>query len=372
MLYIHIPFCAKRCFYCDFHSGTDRGLVDKYIAAIVTELELRKNEIPLQNSSTIYIGGGTPSLLTSLQLQQLFETLSKKIDFKQIKEVTIEVNPDDVTEEYATAINALPINRVSMGVQSFDDRLLKMIGRRHDSKKAIESYTILRKSGIKNLSIDLMFSLPSQTLKEWEESIDQAIELYPEHISAYDLSFEPGSVLTQKLKRGEIEACADETSIAMYNMLVDKLTQAGYEHYEISNFALPGYRSQHNSGYWSGASYLGLGASAHSFDGSVRRANVSNTSLYINNVLEGKVAYEVEELTLQERYNETIFTRMRTSDGVDLQLIEKQYGKKNLQHLLKEAASYISEGYLKEQQGRLVLTRKGIVISDAICCGLFL
>lgn len=372
MLYIHIPFCAKRCFYCDFHSGTDRTIVDRYILALERELEARIDEIPTQELTTIYIGGGTPSQLTPSQLKKLFLVLESKLNLSNLKEVTIEVNPDDITPDYATEISSLPINRVSMGIQSFNDRLLQLIGRRHNSQKAIEAYQILRNAGINNLSIDLMFSLPTQNLQEWESSINQAIELCPEHISAYDLSYEAGSVLTRKLKQGEFEACSDETSIAMYNMLVDKLAEAGYEHYEISNFALSGYRSQHNSGYWKGKPYLGLGASAHSFDGKVRRANFANTSLYINNVLEGKPTFEVEELSPRESYNETIFTRLRTADGVDLNYIEQKYGKKNLQHLLREAASYITEGYLTEQQGRLTLTRKGIVISDTICCDLFL
>ena len=371
-LYIHIPFCAKRCFYCDFHSGTDSSLQEKYIEALGCELRARIGELSSNSPNTIYIGGGTPSQLTPSLLERLFINLDNSLDLTVAKEITIEVNPDDITAEYAKHIVSLPINRVSMGVQSFNDRLLKLIGRRHNSQKAIEAYNILREAGIENLSIDLMFSLPTQTIEEWEESIGQAIELRPQHISAYDLSYEQGSVLTQKLKRGEIKACSDETSLAMYNMLIDKLSEAGYEHYEISNFALPGYRSQHNSGYWKGVPYLGLGASAHSFDGVVRRANISNTAIYINKVLSGEVAFEVEELTLQERYNETIFTRLRTSEGVDLQLIEQQFGKKNLQHLLQEAASYISGGYLKEEQGKITLTRKGIVVSDSICCDLFL
>ena len=371
-LYIHIPFCAKRCFYCDFHSGTDNTLRDKYVDALTMELKMRIKELPVSTLNTIYIGGGTPSQLTPFQLKKIFSALEQYFNISQVKEITIEVNPDDITKDYLSSLRELPINRVSMGVQSFNDRLLNIIGRRHNSQKAVEAYTLLRESGVNNISIDLMFSLPTQTIEEWEESINQAISLQPQHISAYDLSYEPGSVLTQKLKRGEIEACSDETSIAMYNMLIDKLSIAGYEHYEISNFALQGYRSQHNSGYWSGVPYLGLGASAHSFDGVVRRANVSNTSLYINKVLSGENAFEVEELTLQDRYNETIFTHLRTSDGVDLSLIEKQFGKENLQHLLREATSYINDGYLKEVEGRVVLTRKGIVVSDSICCDLFL
>ena len=372
MLYIHIPFCVKRCLYCDFHSGTDNSLQDKYIEALGCELKMRVGEISSTSPHTIYIGGGTPSQLSPSLLDKLFLILEKSLDLTSTKEITIEVNPDDITREYAKHITTLPINRVSMGVQSFNDRLLTLIGRRHNSQKAIEAYNILRESGIDNLSIDLMFSLPTQTMQEWESSINKAIELHPEHISAYDLSYEPGSALTRKLKRGEIEVCSDEISLAMYNMLIDKLTDAGYEHYEISNFALPQYQSKHNSGYWNGTPYLGLGASAHSYDGKVRRANISNTSIYINNVLEGKPAFEIEELTLKDSYNETIFTRMRTAKGVDLSYIEQKYGKKNLQHLLREAASYIAEGYLEEQQGRLILTRKGIVISDSICCNLFL
>lgn len=371
-LYIHIPFCAKRCYYCDFHSGTDNSLQEKYIEALGCELKTRIGELSSLSPHTIYIGGGTPSQLTPSLLEKLFSILNNSLDLSSAKEITIEVNPDDITTEYAKSISSLPINRVSMGVQSFNDRLLKLIGRRHNSQKAVEAYNILRDFGVDNLSIDLMFSLPSQTIQEWEDSICQAIELYPQHISAYDLSYEQGSVLTQKLKRGEIKACSDEVSVAMYNMLIDKLSEAGYEHYEISNFAQPEYRSQHNSGYWKGVPYLGLGASAHSFDGVVRRANISNTAIYINKVLSGENAFEVENLTLQDRYNETIFTRLRTSEGLDLQLIEQQFGKKNLQHLLREAASYIKKGYLKEEEGKILLSRKGIVISDSICCDLFL
>lgn len=336
------------------------------------ELKMRIGELSASSLDTIYIGGGTPSQITPLQLKRIFSTLEQYFNISQIKEITIEVNPDDITKDYLSLLRELPINRVSMGVQSFNDRLLNIIGRRHNSQKAIEAYALLREFGMNNISIDLMFSLPTQTIEEWKESINQAISLQPQHISAYDLSYEPNSVLTQKLKRGEIEACSDEMSIAMYNMLIDKLSEAGYEHYEISNFALQGYRSKHNSGYWNGVPYLGLGASAHSFDGVVRRANISNTSLYINKVLSGEVAFEVEELTLQDRYNETIFTRLRTSNGVDLSLIEQQFGKENLQHLLREAASYVKDGYLKEVEGRIVLTREGIVISDSICCNLFL
>ncbi|MBQ7819691.1 MAG: radical SAM family heme chaperone HemW [Bacteroidales bacterium] len=371
-LYIHIPFCAKRCHYCDFHSGTDVSLRDSYIMALALELKSRISEIDLSRVRTIYIGGGTPSQLTPSQLTQLFDILGKNINLSQCEEITIEVNPDDITPEYAAHIAQLPINRVSMGVQSFNDRLLSLIGRRHDAERAILSYNILQEAGIKNISIDLMFSLPTQTIVEWESSIDMALSLAPQHISAYDLSYEEGSVLTRKMRKGEITPCDEESSAKMYNLLVDKLSDAGYEHYEISNFALPNYRSKHNSGYWKGTPYLGLGASAHSFDGSVRRANVADTKLYIKKVIAGESAYEVEELSDIQKYNETIFTRLRTSEGINKQYIKETFGDNTLQHLIKESASYIADGSLKEVEDNIVLTRKGILISDAICCDLFL
>lgn len=372
MLYIHIPFCAKRCHYCDFHSGTDISLRDSYIMALALELKNRMSEVDLSRVRTIYIGGGTPSQLTPSQLTQLFDILGENINLSQCQEITIEVNPDDITPEYAKHIASLPINRVSMGVQSFNDRLLSLIGRRHDAERAILSYNILREAGIKNISIDLMFSLPTQTIEEWESSIDMALSFVPQHISAYDLSYEEGSVLTRKMRKGEITPCDEEISAKMYNLLVDKLSGVGYEHYEISNFALPNYRSKHNSGYWKGTPYLGLGASAHSFDGSVRRANVADTKLYIEKVMAGESAYEVEELSDTQQYNETIFTRLRTSEGISKQYIKETFGDNTLQHLIKESASYISDGSLKEAGGNIVLTRKGILISDTICCNLFL
>lgn len=371
-LYIHIPFCAKRCHYCDFHSGTDVSLRDSYIMALALELKSRISEIDLSRVRTIYIGGGTPSQLIPSQLTQLFDILGENINLSQCEEITIEVNPDDITREYAAHIASLPINRVSMGVQSFNDRLLALIGRRHDAERAILSYNILREAGIKNISIDLMFSLPTQTIEEWESSIDMALSLTPQHISAYDLSYEEGSVLTRKMRNGEIIPCDEECSARMYNLLVDKLSDAGYEHYEISNFALPHYHSKHNSGYWKGIPYLGLGASAHSFDGSVRRANVANTKLYIQKIMAGESAYEVEELSDTQKYNETIFTRLRTSEGISKQYIKETFGENILQHLINEAASYIADGLLKESGDNIVLTRKGVLISDAICCDLFL
>lgn len=371
-IYIHIPFCAKRCFYCDFHSGTNTTLIENYIDALEREFEERISEMQGSLPRTIYIGGGTPSQLNPKQLSRLFDILQRHVDLSAAYEITVEVNPDDITPEYAANIASLPINRVSMGVQSFSDRLLQTIGRRHNSQTAITAYETLRNSGINNISIDLIFSLPTQTMQEWEATITQALLLCPQHISAYDLSYEPGSLLTQKLKQGAIEPCSDELSLQMYDILIDKLANAGYEHYEISNFAKQGYRSQHNSGYWNGTPYLGLGASAHSFDGKVRRANIANTALYINNVLSQGKAYDEEYITPQQSYNETIFTRLRTVEGIDLKSIELRYGKKNLQHLLREAASYIKGGYLKEEGGQLLLTRKGIAISDTICCDLFL
>ena len=265
-LYIHIPFCKSKCLYCDFYSrcGGDNLLVD-YTAALIKEMQTRKMELKQAVSST-YIGGGTPSLMPVNLLKQIVDAINENFTLSSDVEFTIEVNPDDITDEYCEAISSLGINRVSMGVQSFVDNELKRIGRRHTAQDAERAFRILRKY-FRNISIDLIFALPDQTLKSWNETIDKAIKLKPEHISAYALMYEEGTVLTKMRDIGKLKPTDDNIYADMYNMLASLMHEAGYGHYEISNFSLPGYESRHNSSYWQSQPYLGLGPAAHSYDG---------------------------------------------------------------------------------------------------------
>lgn len=367
-IYIHIPFCQRRCTYCDFYSTVGLGIVDRYISAVVDEARIRDGEMRGHDGqvTTVYVGGGTPSLLTLEQHELLKKGLAHVIDWNAVEEFTVEVNPDDVSQEYIEGLVAMGVNRISMGVQSFNDAELRAIGRRHTACQAIDALASIQAAGISNVSIDLIYGLPLQSLDTWKETVAQAVALCPQHISAYALSYELGTRLWQQRERGEITEIDDETSVVMYRELINELTAAGYEHYEISNFALPGFKSRHNSSYWNDTPYLGLGASAHSYDGIVRRYNPRDIKVYIESIDAGKTAFEVEHLTERERYDEMIMVQLRTARGVDVMAIGKRFGTDALRHLEAEAQPYVMSGMLVWNNGRLRLTEPGIMISDAI------
>ena len=364
-IYIHIPFCAQRCIYCDFHSGTDMSLQSRYVHALLQELNQRCNEIQ-DSVQTLYIGGGTPSLLSETLLLKLFEGISAVIDLENLQEITMECNPDDLTEEYLSVLSKFPINRLSMGVQSFNDAELKFLNRRHDVKTAIKAIERCRKYGFKNISIDLMYALPGQSSSLWENSLNQAIALGVEHISAYSLMYEEGTALSSRVRRGAVEPLDDETSVALFDQMIESLDKHGYEQYEISNFAKSGKRSQHNSSYWRGIHYVGLGAGAHSYNGNSRRWNVSHTKNYCEGVEEQKIYWEVEELNPQELFNEMVFTALRTKEGVEMALLEKHFPPQWVEEMLTIADKYLKNGNLEICNGYLSLTRQGIYISDSI------
>lgn len=365
-IYIHIPFCKKRCIYCDFYSSTDNRLVDKYIDALCIELESRLHEIDKNNITTIYIGGGTPSQLSATQLGEIINFIKSKIDFSLIEEFTIEVNPDDVTYDYIKECISLGINRVSMGIQSFVDKELKIINRRHDSYQAIKAIETIKSAGISNISIDLIYGLPLQTIESWIYSARKAIEMNVPHISCYNLSYEEGTTLYKMRDMGEIKECDEDTCIEMYDILVKMLADADFEHYEISNFAKRGYYSRHNSNYWNLTPYLGLGASAHSFDGSIRRYNPSSIQKYTSNISESSIAYEEEQETLYEQFNEYIMINLRTMWGVNTQKVKTIFGEELRNHLIKYSRRFIETGDLKEKENTIVLSEKGIMLSDYI------
>ncbi len=365
-VYIHIPFCKKRCIYCDFYSTTDNNVIDTYIETLCTEFMHRINEVGKDSISTIYIGGGTPSQLSLLQLNRLITFIKQNINFENLKEFTIEVNPDDVTYEYMSECYSLGINRVSMGVQSFVDEELCVINRRHTAEQALRAVSVLKAAGFSNISVDLIYGLPLQTLESWQYSIEKTIELDVPHISCYNLSYEEGTVLSKKRDVGEITECSEEDCVKMYNMLVIKLNEAGYEHYEISNYAKTGKYSQHNSNYWNLTPYLGLGASAHSFDGEVRRYNPASIHKYIEMVKEKGIAYEEEYETEWEKFNEYVMINLRTKWGVDMNTVGDMFEEKYKTHLIIYSKSFIETGVLKECDNVLTLTEKGVMLADYV------
>ena len=389
-LYIHIPFCRSRCIYCAFYSTTSLAWRDRYVDALCREWQLRTaalgdsltdgQSVALQSVAesitTIYLGGGTPSQLTPAQLQRLFSVLPTGAT-----EVTIEVNPDDVTAEYAAVLQRLGVNRVSMGAQTFDDQRLHFLRRRHTAAQVPQAVRLLREAGIGNISVDLMYGFPGETLADWQRDIEAVLALDVEHLSAYCLTIEEGTPLWKLIiENGELRI-DEETERQMYETLIDRLTAAGYEHYEISNFARPGRRSRHNSSYWTDVPYIGLGAAAHSYmsaptvlGGSaaetraVRSWNVSDLRQYIDAIERGERPSEQEVLDADTHYNDRITTALRTSDGLDLTTLSDRHRS----YCLQEAGRFIKDGLLRLDVDRLSLTRRGLFVSDMVMSSLML
>ena len=370
-IYIHIPFCKSRCIYCGFYSTTLLDLRKKYINAVCREMELRKNYIR-EPFSTIYLGGGTPSLLDEAELTQLFLYINNVYDVDRNAEITMECNPDDITPEFTNMLSRLPINRVSMGAQTFADSRLRLLHRRHNSDEVKHAVKLLREAGIKNISIDLMFGFPDESLSQWKEDISAALALNVEHISAYSLMYEEDTPLWRMLDTGKVKEIDEELSLTMFKELVCQLTDAGYEHYEISNFARPGYRSRHNSSYWHQVPYIGLGAAAHSFDLNSRQWNVADLKLYIEEINNGIIPMEREELDNDTTFNDIITTALRTSDGIDLNALETSLGKRYRNTLISAAGKHIEQGLLEIRHDRLRLTAEGIFISDMVMSDLMI
>ncbi len=365
-IYLHIPFCKRRCVYCGFYSTTRDELRGDYIGALCRELRMRKDELNGEAVKTLYIGGGTPSQLQEEDLKRLFDCLTEAYGLTACEEITMEVNPDDLTEAYVSMLRRFPINRLSMGIQTFDDKTLELLRRRHTAQQAKEAVRRCREAGFTNLSIDLMYGLPGQTLEQWEEDLRQAVDLGVEHLSAYSLMYEEGTTLWNMREEHAVEEADEELSLRCYQRLVDRLEEAGYEHYEISNFARPGYASRHNSCYWDGTHYLGCGAAAHSYDGKRRQWNVSSLTEYIRSIQDGKIPAEAEELDLYTRYNDRIVTALRTRKGISLKALHEEFGERLYRYCLQSAFPAIESKLLKIEEDTLRLTREGIFLSDGI------
>ena len=360
-IYVHIPFCKSRCIYCDFYSTTFSDIKDRYIDAVLKELSMRMTT-DFHSPDTIYIGGGTPSVLSVRQLSHLIDGITSLADCTHITERTIECNPDDVTEELAAWLASAPVNRVSMGVQTFSDNRLQWLRRRHSSQQAKDAVRTLRIAGIKNISIDLMFGFPQQTIGEWLTDIDEAVRLKPEHISAYSLMYEEGTVLHRLLENGEVEEIDEELALEMYDRLIDRLAEAGYMQYEISNFSLPSFRSRHNSSYWHDVPYLGIGAAAHSYDRRRRWWNISDVKRYMAAVEAGQPETESEEIDDATHYNDIVTTALRTRDGILLSTLKPDFRD----YILRQAEPHLQASRMTVEKGRLHLTRRGLFTSDDI------
>jgi len=364
-IYIHIPFCKSRCKYCDFFSTTLLDKQEQYIDALLTEWQDRQHEIA-EPIETIYIGGGTPSVLGDEAMRRLGNEAMRRLGdearrrlgeevMKRGVEVTMEANPGDITQEKAKAWRAMGINRLSIGVQSFDDTLLQLIGRRHTAAEAKQAITIAQAAGFDNISIDLMYALPSQTLQQWQNDVAQALQMGVQHISTYGLIYEEGTRITQLLQEGEIEMVDEEIEMQMYDYLVEQLTANGFIHYEVSNFALLGRESKHNSSYWNGTPYIGLGAGAHSYNGTQRQWNISHIDRYIEQALSHNLQPEIEILSAEQKHMEEVMLGLRTNHGVNQTLVN-----------MSAAQPYIQKGLLTLSNGHVIATTQGFHILNRI------
>lgn len=369
-LYIHIPFCASRCIYCAFYSTVKHGQRSAYIDSLIHEMQLRTDFLPQGNDATIntiYIGGGTPSQISRTDIDRLFNNIYKVYGCKS-SETTVEVNPDDVDANLVRCLVNNGVNRVSMGAQTFDDERLRWLHRRHSSKQVYVAVDCLRHGGIARISVDLMYGFPNQTAEQWQYDIDEVIKLGVEHVSAYSLMYEEGTPLYRLLEKHEIKENDEELSLLMYNMLVEQLRSAGYEHYEVSNFALPGCRAQHNSSYWNDTPYIGLGAAAHSYNRSVRQWNVSDIDAYMEAINEGRVPFEQESIDADTHYDDLVTTALRTSDGLDLTMLSAQHQD----YLLKMAQPHLLAKRMERKGNRIRICENSFMISDMIMSDLMM
>lgn len=365
-IYIHIPFCRKLCFYCDFYHLIGAGDNKNFVDAIIRETTLRKDYLGNEKVKTIYLGGGTPSVFSAKDLGLILNNIYKEFSLEEENEITIEMNPDDVTTEYLEGIKSLGVNRISLGIQSWRDEDLKLLNRRHDSERAVSALKDIFATGFQNVSIDLIYGIPGMALSDWESNLDFSFSFDIKHLSAYHLTIEKGTVFGKMQEKGLISEIDEEESASLFNILIKKAEVAGFIQYEISNFGKPGYFSQHNSNYWKQVKYLGLGPSAHSFNGYSRQWNRSDLKKYINELRSGNLDFEIEELDTKTRFNEYIMTSLRTMWGLDLDYIEKTFEKEGYDYVINTSSKFRKYGMMKQEKNCLVLTNQGKMISDNI------
>lgn len=369
-IYIHIPFCRKKCFYCDFYKTTAVSQKPLFLEVLQEEIRMQQNYLGGETVETVYFGGGTPSVLSQPELKRILDLLFLHHTVSDTAEITVEANPDDLSLTYLNELKAIGVNRLSIGIQSFSDEDLKRMNRRHSSEQAIQSVRDARQAGFTDISIDLIYGLPGLSLARWEQNLKKAVELPASHISAYHLTYHEGTRFHHWLKKGQLAELPEKESLDQFDRLVRITGDAGYEQYEISNFARNGAYSRHNTSYWNGSKYLGLGPSAHSFDGISRQWNISDIYRYSRSIQSGKLNFEREVLTEKDQLNDYLITRLRTRWGISLTDISRDFGETAARKTQQSANSYLKSEHLRQQDDVITLTRSGIMISDEIMLAL--
>ena len=369
-IYIHIPFCKQACYYCDFHFSTSLKRKEEMIDAIISELTIRKSEFNNEEVKTIYFGGGTPSVLSQKEIDRIITAVYENYKVVDNPEITLEANPDDLSVERIENLASSTVNRLSIGIQSFFEKDLKLMNRAHNAEEAKKSLSLAIRH-FDNISIDLIYGIPNTTNEEWRENIQTALSFGVPHISSYALTVEPKTALESFIEKGIIDNVDDELAQEQFLILVDELDKAGFQHYELSNFGKEDFFSQNNSAYWQGKKYLGIGPSAHSFNGKQRGWNIANNALYIKKINAGELPLEIEDLSITDRYNEYVMTGLRTIWGVSFQKIKEDFGVKYLAYLKMQAEKFILEDLLYIENETLKTTRKGKFLTDGIASDLF-
>jgi oxygen-independent coproporphyrinogen-3 oxidase len=371
-IYIHIPYCKQQCTYCDFHFRISQKDKLEMLKSMEKEIEFKTNYLSTKSIKTIYFGGGTPSILNIEEINSLINTIKDNYKISEGAEITLECNPDDLTEKKLLSLKEVGINRLSIGIQSFKDKDLEFMNRSHNSKEGIDCIKTAKKVGFNNITVDLIYGLPNQTVEEWEENLDILFSLDIQHISAYALTVENKTALNHLIKTGKIKALPDEKTIEQFNILQEKTKERGFIHYEISNFGKENFFSKHNTAYWQSKEYIGIGPSAHSFNGISRSWNISSNKKYIDGIQDDKSFSETEILTIEQQYNEYVFTSLRTIWGVDLDYLSERFLENITEHFLKEIAKWIEKGYIQKTNKKYTLTQKGKAFADGVSSDLFI
>lgn len=372
-IYLHIPYCKQKCHYCNFHFSTSQKGKEDLLKALHKELEIRESYLNGEAVSTVYLGGGTPSLLLRDDIQQLGDTIRKHYPSENIQEFTLEANPDDLTPDYLRALKHTPVNRLSIGIQSFHNADLQYMNRAHNAQQALQAVKDAQDAGYDNLTIDLIYGVPGLSDGQWRRNLEQIAALQIPHFSAYALTVEEGTFLSHAIRKKQASSPLEEQAARQFEILMDMAPALGYEHYEISNFAQPGRYAVHNTRYWQGVPYLGAGPSAHSFNGKSRRWNIANNTLYTQYVLAGsKVFYEEEILTDIQQINEYVMTSLRTMWGCDLAWIEDRWGNFYMQAIMQLAKPFTEKQWVLQEKGKLFLTKAGKLFADGVAGALFL
>ena len=370
-IYIHIPFCKKACHYCNFHFSTSTKQIEPLVDCLIKEIGLRK-DYTNETIETIYFGGGTPSILSAEQIQKILLSVKDHYTVSNDAEITLESNPDDIAAEKLQQWKAIGINRLSIGIQSFREEDLLWMNRAHNASQAYNCIKLAQEHGFNNITIDLIYGVPNLSDKQWKENISTALSLNIPHLSCYALTVEPKTALDKLIQNKKKEAVDSDKQATHFLILMEALNIAGFEHYEISNFAIPGYRSKHNSSYWQGKHYVGIGPSAHSFNGNSRQWNIANNALYIQSINNNILPSEIETLTINQQFNEYVMTALRTIDGIDLNYLTEKYGNDKFLHTKREINKWIGQGFAQVSEKNIKLTPSGKLMADGIASDLFI